>query len=222
MWGEPREGTEAHLVKKEVEKRKKIAKDKGLDRLIIDVYNDCLKYYPSWISSEKNKKWVISEVSEAKNIGEKYSNDIKFKFKEKIYKITRGDRWTPEFGDGAWYKLSLFLNDKKIFEVTEEETNDEYSTYHSPISVDAYINDDWVKDFNDILDYKKIMDNQSSIEFAENPERTRELKEAFGIDKLENINKAENKDQNIKQSWSIWSKWWFWVILIFILIALFD
>lgn len=228
MWGEPRKGTEADLVKQEVEKRKKIAKDKGLDRLVIDVYHDCLKYYPSWIENEKNKKWVLPQVFEAKIVGKKFDSDIEFKIKDKSYKITRGDRWTPEFGEGTWYKLTLYQDNKKVFETTEEETNDQYCTYYSPVSVDAYLNDNWVDDFNSILSHKKDMDAQSAIKFAENPERTRELRESFGIDKIESNNQNVDEKNNLKNikenniNKSIWSKWWVWVIIIIVLSMLFN
>lgn len=220
MWGEPRKGTEAYLVKQEAERKKKIAEDNGLDQLVIDVYHECLKYYPSWIKDERNKKWVIPEVSEANVVGNKHSDNVEFKFQDNYYKINRSDRWIPEFSDdGTWYKITLFLNDKKVFEVTEEETSDQYSDYHKPISVSAYLNNDWVDDFKNILSHKKKISAQSEIEFAEDPKRIQELRASFGINKNPDELKqgsggAINKKISNKP---FWKRWWFWLLILYFL-----
>ncbi len=45
---QPRDGSEAKNVLEEVENRKKIAKEKGLDRLITDIYFECLDIFFRW------------------------------------------------------------------------------------------------------------------------------------------------------------------------------
>ena len=222
MWGEPRIRTEAYIVKKEVEKRKKIATQKGLDRLIMDVYHDCIQYYPSWIKNNKNKKSICPQVVEANNTKSKSGVGIEFKYCDKNYKIVRGDRRFLEFSDNYWYDLTLFLNDRKVFEVTEEEIRNEYNDEYNPVFVKAYVNNDWVDDFNNILLHKKSIDLQSSIDYAEDPERTRELMESFGINKVEGIGNVEdiNKVNDKNKNSSILSKGCFWIIVIVILLIL--
>ena len=215
MYDEPRVGTEAYLVKQEAERRKKIAKDKKLDQLLVDTYFDCLKFYPAWISNG-NKRWLHPMVLEAKTIGERYGNDIEFKMGEKTYKITRGDSWSPEYGEGTWYKLTLSVDNKKAFEITEEETSDQYTDYHRPVSINAYSNDVWASDFQKIIAHKKKVSAETDIEFAEDPKRVQELKEAFGIGNVSGSEGVPATKTSLTTK-SIWSKWWFWVgIVIFL------
>ena len=178
----PRQGTEAYHVEQIVEQRKKIAKSKNLDKLIIDVYHDCLHSYPHWIKNERNKRYVYPLVNSAKYVGKDFSPDIEFSISNRNYKITRGNAFRPEFSDGGvWYDLTLYLNEKKVFEVTEEETSDQYSEYHRPISIKAYLNDDWVEDFKNILAYKDKINKEVEIEWAEDPKKVERLKNDFGI-----------------------------------------
>ena len=219
MYGEPREGTEAYLVKQEAERRKKLAKDKGLDQLLLDTYDD-LKHYPSWIKDEKNKRWIHQSISEAKYVGEKYDYNIEFKFGDKVYKIIRKRGYSPEFWEGIWYDLMLSLNEKKIFEITEEETSDQYSTYHRPISVNAYVNDDWAEDFKSINAHRKNMSKEAELEYAEDPKRTQALKDNFGITALPKVPIIFNTKPALKIDQSIWSKWWVWALIIGLLVLL--
>lgn len=221
MWGEPREGTEAHAVKKEAERRKKLAQEKGLDNLLVDTY-DNLRHYPSWIKDSRNKRWIHPSISEAKYVGEKYSYNIQFKFDGKVYKIIREKGFSPEFGDGTWYDLILYLDEKKVFAITEEETSDQYSTYHRPISVNAYINDSWVDDFKNIHEYDKRVSEETELEFAEDPKRTQALKDDFGITDITPESKSSEAQSVEEAKKSIWSKWWVWVIIIIILISLLN
>lgn len=215
MWDQPREGTEAYLVKREAERRQKLAKDKKLDQLLIDAYTECIKFYPAW-KKNQNKKYVHPAVSEAKALGGEHSNDFQFKMGEVTYKVTRGDRWTPEFGEGTWYELTLFVDGKKVFAVTEEETHDEYSSYHRPVFVKAFVDDTWANDFKEILAHNKKVHDQASIEYAENPELTRKLKEDFGITEVPSRSISNNPAlrEEDPEGKSIWSKWWVWVIII--------
>jgi hypothetical protein len=208
MWGEPRRGTEAYAVKSEAEKRKKIAQEKKLDRLFIDLYYDYLQYYPHWIKNKNTK--INPAISEIKEVEDK----IEFIVGDKKYRIVKGNSHPHPFESSTLNDLSLYMNDKKIFEVTEEQTFNEYSDFHDTYSINAYVNDEWVEDFKQIKSYKEIASKEAEIAFAEDPKRTRELKEAFGIEKIEINNDDDKPIATNKKETSIKSKWWFWAIII--------
>lgn len=50
-------GTEAYTIKKETERLQKIARDKGLDKLLSEAYHDSIFAYGSWIDDKRNKRY---------------------------------------------------------------------------------------------------------------------------------------------------------------------
>lgn len=226
MWGEPRKGTEAYLVKQEADKKKKIAKDKGLDSLLVKTYHDTINSYPSWIKNKHNKRWVHPSVSMVREIGDKYSGDVEFKFKEKTYKITRGNHRIPEFNEGSWYDLTLYLENKRVFEVTEEVTSGDYSTYQIPIFVNAYVNDEWVDDFKSIVTHQEEVSKATEIEYAEDPKMTQKLKDDFGIVEISTQTPTNNSEDSVnivsKPKKPLWKRWLFGIIIVYTLSVIFS
>lgn len=241
MWDQPRPDTEAYKVKQEAERRKKIAKQKGLDKLLSAVYHDTINHYPAWITNQRNKRWVLPEVVSANKL-EKFKekksslDGVEFVIGNKNYKITEEKRYNNYVrGDDSTYcDIDLYLNDKKIFAISESVHYGEWATDYSPFSVNAYASDEWVEDFIKIKEHYEAISKQSQIEFAEDPKRTQALKEAFNINDLPNDNSvSEEKDhfnpqpsgvianrlgmRSAKPKKSIWSKWWFWAIVIVVI-----
>ncbi len=224
MWDQPREGTEAHKVKELAEKRKKEAKDKGLDKLLSSVYHDIIRSYPAWIKND-NKDCVHPLVTEATDKQEEIDGQkvdaVSFVMDSKHYKITGKSSWAF-MGDDRYYDVVLYVDSKKIFSISETEYSDEYSTTYSPLSVHAYVNDDWVKDFHKIQEHYKKISEERRIKWAEDPNKTRKLKEDFGItDDVINHSKVEGVVYEAKIN-QFWKKRWFWVLVVLIILALFE
>lgn len=176
----PREGTEAHYVEKEVEKKKKLAKNRGLDTLFSNVYHDCIGGYSSWINSPQNKRYVLDRVTSAKSYSNKEGSFLEFVFGSAKYKIVSQSRhaWV---GDDQYNDLDLFMNEKKVFGISESVTNSEWATYYTPLNITAYVDEEWVEDFKSLREHRKKVDEEVRIENAENPEKIARLKKEFGI-----------------------------------------
>lgn len=226
-------------MKQEVERRKKIAKEKGLDDLFSTVFHDSVQSYPEWIKNERNKRHVHPDITKAteKRGGKEHGPDtpdgVEFVMGDKLYLITKEEG----FGfthDDRYCDLVLYLNGQKVFAISESIQSDEWTTTYSPISIGAYIGEDWVSDFQKIKEYKAYIDKVVELEFAEDPKKTDELKKAFGITELPKqgmaaqglIPSQEKSDTNIVgqtlKPTSIWSKWWVWAIIAFFVLALLD
>lgn len=226
MWGEPREGTEAYKIKQLAEKRKKEAEEKKLDDLFSKTYRDCLKYSYAW-SKNDNKEYVhldMSSIEEKKENGDRRIDIIEFNIESRHYKITseRKSSYLPD-DYSYYYNDELFLNGKKVFAISESEKMEEWGTYYSPISVNAYINEDWVSDFIAIRNHHDKISKEHEIKYAEDPEKTNKLKEDFGIVNIEDFGdslKQQNKELPVssnKETKPFWKSLWFWFILFVIL-----
>ena len=78
------------------------------------------------------------------------------------------------------------MDDKKVFSITESVIRDECcGTFYSPLSIKSYVNEEWVDDFQKIIDYKKKIDKEVAIGWAEDPKKTEQLKNDF-YESLEN------------------------------------
>lgn len=192
MWGEPREGTEAHKVQQEVEKRKKQAKERGLPQLLCDVWFDTgLKNFYSW--QENSSDYIHPDIKNLKKseIKDVKSDVLEFDMRGRHYSvISESESYYSSFpgDDGITYthKVTIKLNDKKVFSCDIQESYGgvsgyEYSSY-SPSSVTSYVSDEWENDFRDIKDYYEIISEEKRLEYAEDPEKTNRLKEDFGIE----------------------------------------
>jgi hypothetical protein len=232
MWGEPRKGTEAYAVKQMAEARKKEACEKGLDKLITDVYFEKLKGLTRRVTIgngwEAYKYPKIDNLEETEgNKQDKYSKKITFHIEDRDYSLVQSDGHYMEHRDGRYYYLDLFLNAKKVFGLMVDEDSNEYVTTYSPSLITAYANDEWVTDFRLIQEHYNKASKQSEIAYAEDPQKTRELMENFGIQstdlKQEAVSaSAANKNmgavKTIVTKKPFWKKWWFWAIVAYLIL----
>jgi hypothetical protein len=248
MLNDARPGTEAHRIQQEVLRRKQIAKGKGLDKLLSDTYHDIIKYYPARIENERNRRGVPTEVSSAIEIKVRSQENpkdnldgVELVFNDKKYRITAKEKPSyASFNDdvSGYCELKLYLNEKLVFALSESIHTDEWVTSYFPFEIEAYASDDWVSDFLRIKDHQDVATRQSRIESAEDPERTRALREAFNIS-ASSENAVDAKPafnpqpsqalaaklgvrQATYQKKSIFSKWWFWVAVVVIVWILFS
>ena len=147
--------TEAQLIKEEVAKRKKIAKDKGVDKLISDLYFSSIEYFPSWIKNNKEDDgvWlIVTEASRSKEKDEKKNRDkkiteivlnggkYKFVFEENSFT-------TPDNDYHIHGLLELFLYEKKVLALNTAFEHSDYDSTWSCFGIEAFIDGDWVNDF---------------------------------------------------------------------------
>ena len=209
MYNEPRKGTEAYAIQKEVEKRKKIAKDKGLDVLFSSIYHNTLRYYPAWFKKD-NKFHVYPEVTST----ETRKDGIELVIDGKKYRIVE-KAWSTGFGEDSYNDLTLFVDEQKVFEVTENVTSDDWDTYYRPTSINAYVNDEWAVILKAVKEFEERKTREFSIAFAEDPKRVQQMKDDFGIAALPLL----QPDAPIaKDKAKISGKFWVWVVVIIIVL----
>jgi len=195
----PREGSEAKKVLEEVEKRKKIAKEKGLDRLITHIYFKYLDHFFRW-STESIKDYfkdsypdvlrLLTEINEVENFNENNS-DSKFKsiclnLNEKQYRFDFRERsfFTPdEYCTHGL--LELHEGNKKLLALNlslDWPDNAYCDPEWRPYDFVAFIEGEWIGDF-EALKQAILLDNENkAIREAENPSKTELLKRNFGIE----------------------------------------
>ncbi|PIP85420.1 hypothetical protein COT86_02835 [Candidatus Collierbacteria bacterium CG10_big_fil_rev_8_21_14_0_10_43_36] len=97
MWGEPREGTEAYAIKKEVERIQKAAQDKGLDQLFSKAFHDSIFAYTSWIKDKRNRRYVLPRVTSGKELDKKIDKQtvkaVEFKMSDILYRVEELTRY---------------------------------------------------------------------------------------------------------------------------------
>ena len=183
---EPRVNTEAYRVKEEVSKRKRIAQEKGVPDLISELYFGEIEYYPSWITHE-GREYVPNVITKAtrseKEEDDKTkkvtgftlnSNDYRFEFSEDSF-------GTP---DGEWNThglLELFQGEQRVLAlICSLNTNDIDSEWRQ-FDIEAFIDGDWVNDFQLLKQEKKKQEYERELKRAEDPEKVDKLKKDFGI-----------------------------------------
>jgi hypothetical protein len=187
LGGKPRKGTEAHRVELEVQRRRKLAESKGVPDLIKKVYFDSIYYYPSWISNgnrDSVPEMVTSALRQEKK-GKKGSKDItlitlngneyRFEYEEESFSLP----------DGEWANhgtLELFFSNKKILALSVSREDDQYSTWYSVFRIDAFIDGNWIEDFEKLSKQIEIDRKVREIKRAEDPQKINKLKDDFGIE----------------------------------------
>jgi hypothetical protein len=198
-FGEPRPGTEAYFVKQEVIRKQKIVRERGLDKLFSDVYHeDGLQNYETWFNSDHNKRWVHPDISLVVNgrdqVSGKEIHFVEFSMAGQEYKVTCRE-WLGE--GGTYNDLTLYMNGRRVFEIHESVDSGQYSTAYRPSMIDAYVNDDWVSDFNKLKEHHQKVSEQATIEYAEDTKRLQETKDAFGIGEIANTVETSLKRSDI-------------------------
>ncbi len=189
----PREGTEAHRVQQEVEKKKNLAKEKKVDELISELYFDNIMYYPSWIKHEDRScvPAIITSATESKEKGKKDERDkkiISITLNERKYKFSYAENsfYHPDLGDSepTYYgDLELFSENQKLLKLDISIRHSQYgSTQHNPTDIEAFIDGEWIEDFRSLKKQKQKDDKERALKKAEDPEKTNEMKNNFGIE----------------------------------------
>jgi len=226
MYGEPRKGTEAYKVKQLADARKKQAQEKGLDKLITDVYFEKLKGLADHLEHHENwKKYKHLEILnlEEEDVSENnYKSKLSFDYRGIDYTLLRSSRNTPSYGDDYYYYLDLYRDSKKVFGLMVKEYSDEYSTTYSPGLVTAYANDEWVTDFIEIQKHYTMASKAAEIAYAEDADKTRKLKEEFGIseEEISRTPDSFNGNNSVQETEHFTKKWWFWVLVVIGIIIL--
>lgn len=186
MWNTPKKVTEMDRIKKGVAYRKRLAEEKGLDRLLLDAYHRSVRYYPIWIRSEREKKYVYPEVAMAtETITKDISGDTfitEFSIGERKYKII-SERRGNILAHDVYYVLTLFLGGEKLFAVSEQHDVALRGRHYYTLHIDAYASEDWVEDFRKIKSYQeKVEKEEAEAESADDPEVMQRLRKDFNLD----------------------------------------
>ena len=188
LFGEkPRKGTEAYKVQKAVAQKKKIAEDRGLKELVGGLYFGEIEHYPSWIKND-NREYVPAIVTKSVEEDIKDNEDIKkivkITLNSKEYKFTFSESSfsTPDGEMHNHGKLTLFSGTKKVFVINASLDDNDYDFDWRPFGIDAFIEGDWIEDFQSLKEAKQKAEKDRSIKRAEDPEKIEKLKQDFGIE----------------------------------------
>ncbi|OGX08178.1 MAG: hypothetical protein A2Z88_03285 [Omnitrophica WOR_2 bacterium GWA2_47_8] len=172
---------EVGRIEKEVQLRKQRAKDLGILEIFEKLYQK-VPHYPSWIKNEHNKEHVCSLITDAVKIGD---DEVKIKLRDRdyIFRFLKNNFSTP---DGEFHmhgKWELYFDSKKILSLNMAYQDDEFSFGNwSVFGVSAFVEGDWIKDFQELLARIEFEDKEREKRKRENPERINKLKEDFGIE----------------------------------------
>jgi hypothetical protein len=227
MWDKPKKYTALDLIKKEVAHRQKIAEEKGLDLLFLDAYHESIRYYPIWIRSERDRKYVQPDVLEAREeiIKDPRAGDVyltEFKIGPRSYKIASRRRGSFLTND-VYYVMELYLNSRKVFGISEQhQPRTKGGKKYYALRITAYASEDWVDDFKKICAYEEKIEREAKPgPNPEDPAVIRQLEEDFNIKEDLNAAKAEGKSTLEKiQSRPAWSYWWVWVIILILMVLM--
>ena len=177
-----RKGTEAYDVEQQIKKLKKVAEDRGIPKLVAELYFDKIRYFPSWI--KKDRLYVPELIESAESVPK--SNG-----RETLFLTIRGTKYRFEFTEHSFSTpddyvthglVEIFTEDKKWFGVNSSCTYHEYGSTWSPFEVTAFIDGAWVRDLTDLKKAINEQDRQRSVQKAEDPIRINQLKKDFGLE----------------------------------------
>lgn len=176
---------EAVRIREEVERIKKQAEKEGLDDLLKDFYEET-KYYASWVKNDKNFK--LPPFIEKADI-EKVDKDENSKY---TLLLRSGNKYTIVYkentygfvDDSTYVNIDLIKEKKVIFSISGVLQTTEWRSYINSLSVDIYNlkENEWIKEFRQILDYIKDEENRKNKESYEDQNALNKLKEDFGIE----------------------------------------
>ncbi|GEM_PF-6097792 len=185
MWNSSKKEPEIDAIRREVEYKRRIAEEQGLDRLLLDVYHQSARYFPIWMKSEQEKAYVYPGVTKAtERIDKEPAGDTyvtEFSIGAKRYKITSARRGNILARD-VYFLLELFLNDQKVFAVSEKHDVRLKDQHYYTLNIEAYVNDDWVEDFRNMREYQLRAEKAFTAGKEEDPELMKRLKKDFNID----------------------------------------
>lgn len=147
---------ENYEIENVIEEKKEIAEAKELDLLLSYVYHTVLYSYPKWLEA-KHSEYVCPLVIKVKNSQEsERSRTLEIVTEKNIYKIV-SEKWS-EFKNEEEEKhltLTLFLNNQKVFGITENIKKDDWGIHYKPSEINTFVNEAWVNDFKILKNYHK-------------------------------------------------------------------
>jgi len=188
----PREGTEAHRIQQEVEKRRRIAEERGIKDLIFDLYFKRVKFFPTRIKSSRDLVPKLVESALSAKEGEREILTLSFSGKTYRFEFSTRAFSTPD-SDCESGLLELYTSEKKVFgvetirtlrmwgvdrEMAEAMADGEWGA----ADISAFIDGDWVDDFKHLQETIQEDNRLRELRRAEDPERTQRLKDDFGIE----------------------------------------
>ncbi|MDO8511856.1 MAG: hypothetical protein Q7S57_01170 [bacterium] len=184
----PREGTEAYRIQGEVEKCINIAHQKGAPELISKLYFRDIKYYPSWIAHEGREcvPKIITNATKSRkksneNKKEKEVTSIVLNEKNYSFEFHQSTFVTPDGENNTNGLLELFREETKILALNCSLEYTDMDSEWSEFGVEAFIDGDWLKDFELLKKEINKQRYEKELQKAEDPEKVKQLKNNFGI-----------------------------------------
>ncbi len=172
---------EAKRIRDLAEKKSKEAKNKGLDDLVVKVYDET-KYFPSWIKRGRESVPMVVSLSEKiDKVKDSDKEGYTLTINDSLYTIQTRE-WQGYSSDDKYVDIEVLENGDKKFEVGCSRTDDEWATYLNPTSVHAYKQGKWEKDFQSLLDEIKKLEKSREVKRLTDSEELNKLKKNFDLE----------------------------------------
>ena len=166
--------SEADEILRKVEERKDRARELGVDKLICELYFDHgLRHYTAGMHHEHQRYKIISRAKQLND------DSLQVTINDRDYVLTYTDKWSasvPEFHSG---QLELFLGDKTLLALAISAEIDEYGTEHKPFDINAFLEGDWIQDFQQLK--LQVLEKEARWERERKEKKAKELKDRFGL-----------------------------------------
>lgn len=176
--------TDSGDIHKKVQERKHLARELGLDKKLIEVFEE-IRHYPSFALSPEWPKYRMCEVDEPKE--EKFNDEktLSFRLHANKYLMTYIDKGGSTGFDGNYFhhtQLSLADHEKRLLIEVYISVEYDHMTILKPFDFGAFIPGHWIQDVLEC--YEKLVFNKKQKDLLEKYDqgRVEDLKDRFGLE----------------------------------------
>ena len=161
------------IIARKIEKAKQLK----LDEIIVDLYDE-IQHYPSWINRPNSQDSVKEIVSEAKYLDED-SDQMEIVFRDKKYVFKNKEKISEMDSSSCYGDVEVYSEGKKVFAVTKHAEYNPYACTWKPLSIEAFIEGDWIDDIREMYSLvKKQNESKKAKQYQAELERK---KKDFGL-----------------------------------------
>lgn len=165
---------ETDEILRKVEERKNRTRELGVDKLISSLYFDHgLRHYTAGMHHEHQRYKIMSD---AKELGH---DSMQLTINGKNYVLTYIDRWSIHVPDYHCGDLELSLDGKTLLSLLISADIEEYGTFYKPVDIKAFIEGEWITDFEELK--QQVLEREARWERERKEKEAKELKEKFGL-----------------------------------------
>ena len=161
-------------ILRQVEQRKQRARDLGVDKLLSELYFDHgLRHYSAGMHHQDQRYPIISDAQKLDD------NSVRLTMNGKNYVIAYRDKSSTFMLDYHGGDLELSSEKRTLICLSISEKADEYVTTYEPFDITAFIEGDWIKDFQQLRE--QVLERAARWERDRKEKLANELKEKFGL-----------------------------------------